>query len=126
MTDDAQFLGPDKMVDFDHQPAYVSGLNLTRQALSARLKVTRMSTSRSGVLGLLLLAGLGLVLVVGGFFVYGSRYLRQVAKAEQYLATELVPVMPEALIASSTESAVISSDALEATSTTPPTAPLLN
>ena len=85
-----------------------------------------MSTSRSGVLGLLLLAGLGLVLVVGGFFVYGSRYLRQVAKAEQYLATELVPVMPEALIASSTESAVISSDALEATSTTPPTAPLLN
>ena len=46
-----------------------------------------MSTSHSGVLALISLAGLGAVLVLVGLFSYGSRYLRLVAEAEQYLAS---------------------------------------
>ncbi|MEA1929860.1 MAG: hypothetical protein U9M92_03215 [Patescibacteria group bacterium] len=47
-----------------------------------------MTTSRSGMTILLLLAGLGAVLVLVGLFTYGSRQLRLVAQAEQRLVVE--------------------------------------
>ena len=76
------------------------------------------------MLVLLLLAGLGVALVLVGLFSYGSRHLRLVAEAEQYLAEREPAVTSELPVTEvvtepvlNSESAKLSNQNLSASST---------